>query len=111
MSRPLASRTTNLRQNVPNPFNPTTSIAYEVPASGCHVTIDILDVSGREVRRLVNEYQEKGRREIVWDGCDNDGRAVSRRARGAKNLRTCRVARERCTFGRCGSTRHAGVIR
>ena len=62
-----------LGQNVPNPFNPKTSIAYDVPASGCHVAIDILDVSGRVVRHLVNEFQEEGRREIVWDGRDSDG--------------------------------------
>jgi hypothetical protein len=57
-----------LGQNVPNPFNPRTSIAYEVPASGCHVAIDILDVSGRVVRHLVDEFQ---------DGRDNDGRELS----------------------------------
>jgi hypothetical protein len=67
----------DLRQNVPNPFNPKTSIAYEVPASGCHVAIDILDVSGRVVRHLVDEFQGEGRREIVWDGRGNDGNELS----------------------------------
>ena len=66
-----------LGQNVPNPFNPKTSIAYEVPVDGCHVAIDILDVSGRVVRHLVDEFQAEGRREIVWDGRDNEGRELS----------------------------------
>ncbi len=66
-----------LGQNVPNPFNPKTSIAYDVPASGCHVAIDILDVSGRVVRHLVDEFQEEGKREIVWDGCDDNGNELS----------------------------------
>ena len=66
-----------LGQNVPNPFNPKTSIAYEVPANGCQVAIDILDVSGRVVRQLVNEFQEEGRREIIWDGRDNAGNELS----------------------------------
>jgi hypothetical protein len=62
-----------LGQNVPNPFNPKTSIAYEVPAGGCHVAIDILDVGGRVVRHLVDGFENEGRREVVWDGRDNDG--------------------------------------
>ncbi|MEA3408717.1 MAG: GEVED domain-containing protein [Candidatus Eisenbacteria bacterium] len=66
-----------LGQNVPNPFNPKTSIAYEVPANGCHVAIDIIDVSGRVVRQLVSEFQEEGRREVVWDGRDDDGHELS----------------------------------
>ena len=66
-----------LGQNVPNPFNPKTSIAYEVPAGGCHVAVDILDVSGRVVRHLVDEFQGEGRREVVWDGRDNEGRELS----------------------------------
>ena len=66
-----------LGQNVPNPFNPKTSIAYEIPVGGCRVAIDILDVSGRVVRHLVNEFQEEGRREIVWDGRDNEGHELS----------------------------------
>ena len=66
-----------LGQNVPNPFNPKTSIAYEVPAGGCRVAVDILDVSGRVVRHLVDEFQEEGRREVVWDGRDSDGRELS----------------------------------
>ena len=66
-----------LGQNVPNPFNPKTTIAYEVPAGGCHVSIKIVDVSGRVVRHLVDELQEEGRKEITWDGRDDEGRELS----------------------------------
>jgi len=66
-----------LGQNVPNPFNPKTSIAYDVPAGGCRVAIDILDVSGRVVRHLVDEFQGEGRRETIWDGRDDDGHELS----------------------------------
>ena len=63
-----------LFQNTPNPFNPKTTIAYEVPAGGCNVAIDILDVSGRVVRHLTDGFEDEGEREITWDGRDNDGR-------------------------------------
>jgi hypothetical protein len=66
-----------LGQNAPNPFNPQTTIAYEVPAGGCHVSIKIVDVSGRVVRHLVEGLQEEGRKEIVWDGRDDEGRELS----------------------------------
>jgi len=62
---------------VPNPFNPKTRIAYEVPAGGCHVTIDIIDVSGRVVRHLVDGFEDEGMHEIVWDGRDNDAYELS----------------------------------
>jgi hypothetical protein len=65
-----------LGQNVPNPFNPKTTIAYEVPGGGCHVSIDIIDVGGRVVRHLVNGFEEEGRKEIVWDGLDESGREL-----------------------------------
>jgi len=65
-----------LRQNTPNPFNPVTTIAYDVPASGGHVTITIYDVSGRRVRTLVDSPQEPGSLAAVWDGTDETGERV-----------------------------------
>ena len=65
-----------LHQNYPNPFNPTTNINYDIPESQV-VSIMIYDVMGREVRTLINEFQEVGYRTIRWDATDNLGRSVS----------------------------------
>jgi len=67
-----------LSQNRPNPFNPMTSIAYGVPASSgrTHVRLTIYDVSGREVRRLVDGSQAPGSYNALWDGRDDRGQRV-----------------------------------
>jgi len=65
-----------LEQNVPNPFNPTTLIKYEV-ASEARVSLVVFEVSGRRVRTLVARAQPAGRYQAVWDGRDEGGRAVS----------------------------------
>jgi len=48
-----------LRSNFPNPFNPSTTICYELTVSG-FVTLKVFDVLGNEVATLVNEEQEAG---------------------------------------------------
>jgi hypothetical protein len=55
-----------LEQNYPNPFNPSTKIKYAVKESG-FVTINLFDVFGREVRKLVNTVQPSGNYEIIFD--------------------------------------------
>ena len=62
-----------LHQNVPNPFNPTTTIVYDVPAGGADVTIVIYDVAGRRVRTLVNEHKGPGHYQALWDGRTESG--------------------------------------
>ncbi|TVQ07817.1 MAG: T9SS C-terminal target domain-containing protein, partial [Balneolaceae bacterium] len=49
----------HLEQNYPNPFNPTTQIRYSIP-DAAHVTIDILNIQGQHIHRLVNSAQEAG---------------------------------------------------
>ncbi len=61
-----------LFQNAPNPFNPITRIAYEIPATS-RVVIDIFDVNGRRVRRLVNVELAPDRYEVIWDGRSDNG--------------------------------------
>ncbi|MEN8008576.1 MAG: FlgD immunoglobulin-like domain containing protein, partial [Candidatus Krumholzibacteriota bacterium] len=61
---------------VPNPFNPTTSLKYSLPRQA-RVSLNIYDVSGRLVRRLVSETQQPGPQEAVWDGRDNSGRGAA----------------------------------
>jgi len=65
-----------LHQNVPNPFNPQTSIRYDLPSSA-RVRLTIVDVAGRRVRTLVDEQQAAGSREAIWTGRDDMGNAVS----------------------------------
>jgi hypothetical protein len=72
----LPELTLVLHQNHPNPFNPQTTIAYDIP-SVSRVRLLVMDVSGRLVRTLVDENQEPGSRSVVWNGRDDAGSAVS----------------------------------
>ncbi|MDP1994880.1 MAG: T9SS type A sorting domain-containing protein, partial [Ignavibacteria bacterium] len=55
-----------LNQNFPNPFNPATTITYQLPKRGS-VILKIFDILGNEVRTLVNENKEMGRYTIRFD--------------------------------------------
>jgi len=73
-----ASARAALHANVPNPFNPITTIQYDVPAAGADVTIDVYDVHGARVRTLVNTHRPSGTYSVQWNGEDDrGGRAVS----------------------------------
>ena len=65
-----------LFQNFPNPFNPTTTISYNLPED-TEVNLKIYNLFGQEVRRLVNEVQPAGSKSVVWNGKDASGRFVS----------------------------------
>ena len=56
----------------PNPFNPATTIAFELAAPG-NASISIYDVSGRLVRSLVDENLPAGMHEVIWNGRDGNG--------------------------------------
>jgi len=56
----------NLAQNFPNPFNPSTTISYQLPVSS-QVTLTITDMLGKEVSVLVNDVQTAGAHQTVWD--------------------------------------------
>ncbi len=63
-----------LEQNFPNPFNPITTIQYQIPASPksspkerTSVTLRIYDILGSEVATLVNEEKEAGYYEVNWN--------------------------------------------
>lgn len=65
-----------LLPNFPNPFNPTTTIRYEVPVAG-KVVIKVYNMLGQEVRSLVNDIKQPGRYSINWDGKNSLGQQVS----------------------------------
>jgi YVTN family beta-propeller protein len=65
-----------LDQNVPNPFNPTTTIKYAI-ASDENVNLTVYDVAGRQIRTLVNERQRADVHRVVWDGVNDAGERVA----------------------------------
>jgi hypothetical protein len=65
----------NLEQNTPNPFNPTTTIAFTLPSTQ-HVSLVIYDATGRVVKTLADGVSQFGSHRLEWDGTDNAGNAV-----------------------------------
>jgi len=66
-----------LYPSTPNPFNPMTSIKYDLPTQA-HVSLRIFDMSGRLIRVLVaGRAIEAGTHEAVWNGQDETGRTVA----------------------------------
>jgi 5'-nucleotidase / UDP-sugar diphosphatase len=65
-----------LLQNYPNPFNPQTEIAYTLPGDS-HVKLAIYNTLGQEVKVLVDEYQNAGKRKVIWDGLNENGEKVA----------------------------------
>ena len=66
-----------LHQNFPNPFNPDTTIKYDL-AESADVTLQIYNVLGQVIRTLVaSETQNAGRYQIRWNGMDDRGVPVS----------------------------------
>jgi hypothetical protein len=61
-----------LFQNFPNPFNPETSIQYQI-SSNQHVSIILFDLLGKRVTTLVDKFQNAGRYNVVWNGKDMNG--------------------------------------
>jgi hypothetical protein len=66
----------SLAQNVPNPFNPTTSIAFTISTSD-NAELAIYDITGRHVRTLLQQHLDVGVHSVVWDGTDATGRHVA----------------------------------
>ncbi len=66
----------SLSEAAPNPFNPSTSIAYEVPEQ-TRITLTIYNLLGQEVVRLMDQVQAAGRYEVVWHGINSQGAGVA----------------------------------
>ncbi len=65
-----------LCRNVPNPFNPTTTIRFELPRESA-VSVAVYDVSGRLVKVLADGEYPTGEHEVTWSGRDTDGNRVA----------------------------------
>ncbi len=66
-----------LRQNTPNPFNPLTTIVFDLPKRAA-VNLSVYDTSGRLVCELINNHEiNAGRREIAWNGHDSQGHQMA----------------------------------
>jgi hypothetical protein len=69
-------KSTELLSAYPNPFNPTTTIPFQLE-SRSRVQLGIYDARGMLVRELKNDDMPAGLHELVWDGRDTDGRSVA----------------------------------
>ncbi|MCB5271527.1 MAG: T9SS type A sorting domain-containing protein, partial [Candidatus Cloacimonetes bacterium] len=67
---------TALKGNYPNPFNPTTTIRYSTKEAG-PVALEIYNVKGQLVKKLVNEDKAPGEHTVIWNGTDLNNRPVS----------------------------------
>jgi PKD repeat protein len=64
-----------LSQNFPNPFNPETTIRFDLPVDA-EVRLELFDVLGQRVRTLASGWLSAGGQRVVWDGRDEAGSAV-----------------------------------
>ena len=69
-------RALSLSQNYPDPFNSATTIEYAL-RSASRVVLEVYDLTGQRVRRLVDHYHEGGRYQTAWDGLDEAGKPLS----------------------------------
>jgi CubicO group peptidase (beta-lactamase class C family) len=65
-----------LKQNHPNPFNPTTTISYSLPEQS-PVNLTVFDIQGREVIGLLNTEKPPGNYDVHWNGLNQHGNQVS----------------------------------
>ena len=69
-------RFVRLDQNMPNPFNPKTTISFATPAAG-HVRLDVHDAAGHLVATLVDGHFGDGEHVVEWDGRASNGTPVA----------------------------------
>jgi len=72
----IVPHATALKANYPNPFNPSTTILFDVARSG-HVSLDIYNTKGQKVICLVDENKPAGSHIVHWNGVDSSGHSVA----------------------------------
>ena len=65
-----------LELNYPNPFNPSTTMKYQIP-NDANVSLDVYNLQGQKIRTLVAKEQKAGYYSVVWDGRNEAGQTVS----------------------------------
>jgi len=65
-----------LDQNYPNPFNPSTMLTFRLNAAA-QVRLSVFDISGREVIRLIDRYQNAGSTNVEWDSNSSTGQKLA----------------------------------
>jgi hypothetical protein len=65
-----------LKQNHPNPFNPTTDISFNIPETQ-HVILEVYNVSGQTVRTLIDAVMTAGEHSVQWDSKNENGENVA----------------------------------
>jgi len=68
--------TYNLHNAYPNPFNPITTLRYDLPENS-YVNVTVYDMLGREVKTLVNTTQDAGFKSVIWNATNDFGKPVS----------------------------------
>ncbi|HHS51193.1 MAG TPA: T9SS type A sorting domain-containing protein [candidate division Zixibacteria bacterium] len=72
---PDMPREYSLAQNMPNPFNATTTINYALPEDA-EVRIEVTNILGNKVATIVDGWETAGYKRIVWDGRDHQGQEL-----------------------------------
>lgn len=72
----VISNTTELLGNYPNPFNPTTTIKFNLE-NKAKINLGIYNIKGQKVKTLIDEERKAGLHQISWNGLDDNGNSVS----------------------------------
>ncbi len=65
-----------IQSNYPNPFNPSTTIEFSIPATG-RTRVSIYNIKGQKVKDLINTELARGNHKLIWDGNDAHNRHVA----------------------------------
>ena len=68
--------TTTLLGNYPNPFNPTTTISFQVDTD-TNVAIEIFNLRGQKICTIVNDYFKAGKYNYIWNGTDDNDKRIA----------------------------------